>query len=142
MLTSGRRVQIVYEDDKVVAFLDKFPQVPGHTLVVPKEQVEKVHDMKPESAAAVGMVYYNALRAPPTILRPLPPASARLRHRFPPLCACCLDRHSIIRNEACTALPCIPVHSSPSLGTCPQRRPPLISILVGFFCEGASEGGG
>ncbi|EKX47754.1 hypothetical protein GUITHDRAFT_93798 [Guillardia theta CCMP2712] len=46
--------QIVYEDEKVMAFLDKFPQVDGHTLVVPKEQVEKVHEMSGETAAAVG----------------------------------------------------------------------------------------
>jgi hypothetical protein len=39
-------LQIVYEDDKVIAFLDKFPQVQGHTLVVPKEQVVKVHEMR------------------------------------------------------------------------------------------------
>mmetsp|Transcript_32225 Transcript_32225/g.75945 ORF Transcript_32225/g.75945 Transcript_32225/m.75945 type:complete len:155 (-) Transcript_32225:97-561(-) len=47
--------QIVYEDDKVMAFLDKFPQVPGHTLVVPKVQVEKVHELNEETAAAVGI---------------------------------------------------------------------------------------
>lgn len=33
--------QVVYEDSKVMAFLDKFPTVPGHTLVVPKKQVCK-----------------------------------------------------------------------------------------------------
>lgn len=38
--------QIVFEDDKVIAFLDKFPVVPGHTLVVPKEQTVKVHEMR------------------------------------------------------------------------------------------------
>ena len=39
----------MYEDERVVAFLDKFPQVPGHTLVVPKEQVEKIHELRCES---------------------------------------------------------------------------------------------
>mmetsp|Transcript_13342 Transcript_13342/g.30900 ORF Transcript_13342/g.30900 Transcript_13342/m.30900 type:complete len:154 (-) Transcript_13342:285-746(-) len=47
--------QIVYEDDKVMAFLDKFPMVQGHTLVVPKKQVERVHEMDEETAAAVGV---------------------------------------------------------------------------------------
>ncbi|WP_338604056.1 HIT family protein [Sulfolobus tengchongensis] len=31
---------IVYNDDKVVAFLDKFPITPGHTLVVPRLHYE------------------------------------------------------------------------------------------------------
>ena len=30
----------VYEDDKVVAILDKYPISPGHTLVMPKEHFE------------------------------------------------------------------------------------------------------
>ena len=38
--------QIVFEDSQVIAFLDKFPQVPGHTLVVPKQQVEKLHELR------------------------------------------------------------------------------------------------
>ena len=35
----------VYEDDDVFAFLDINPIVPGHTLVVPKKQVEFLWDM-------------------------------------------------------------------------------------------------
>lgn len=33
----------VYEDEKVVAFLDANPVSRGHTLVVPKEHVEDIH---------------------------------------------------------------------------------------------------
>lgn len=28
--------EILYEDDKLIAFLDKYPRAPGHFLVVPK----------------------------------------------------------------------------------------------------------
>ena len=35
----------VYEDDDIYAFLDIHPIVPGHTLVVPKKQVEFVWDL-------------------------------------------------------------------------------------------------
>lgn len=35
----------IYEDDKTLAFLDIFPAVPGHTVVVPKTQVEFVWDL-------------------------------------------------------------------------------------------------
>jgi histidine triad (HIT) family protein len=35
----------VYEDDQVIAFLDIHPQQPGHTLVVPKEQIDLIWDL-------------------------------------------------------------------------------------------------
>jgi len=35
----------VYEDDKVIAFLDIHPINPGHTLVVPKKQVDHLWDL-------------------------------------------------------------------------------------------------
>lgn len=34
----------IYEDDKVVAFLDVNPVSKGHTLVVPKEHVDDIHE--------------------------------------------------------------------------------------------------
>lgn len=37
--------QKVYEDDKVLAFLDIRPVQPGHVLVIPKVQVEFVWDL-------------------------------------------------------------------------------------------------
>lgn len=35
----------IYEDENVLAFLDIHPVQPGHTLVVPKKQIEFVWDM-------------------------------------------------------------------------------------------------
>lgn len=35
----------IYEDDKVIAFLDIHPKTDGHTLVVPKKQVEFIWDL-------------------------------------------------------------------------------------------------
>ncbi|MCX6729005.1 MAG: HIT family protein [Candidatus Saccharibacteria bacterium] len=35
----------IYEDDKVIAFLDMHPQNEGHTLVVPKIQVDHIWDL-------------------------------------------------------------------------------------------------
>lgn len=46
---------IVYEDDKVIAFLDIHPLQPGHTLVVPKKQIEFVWDIPDEDYQAVMM---------------------------------------------------------------------------------------
>jgi histidine triad (HIT) family protein len=42
----------VYEDDKVLCFMDLMPQSPGHTLVVPKEAAETIFELSPASAAA------------------------------------------------------------------------------------------
>ena len=36
----------IYEDEYVLAFLDIHPASPGHTLVVPKKQVEFVWDLE------------------------------------------------------------------------------------------------
>ena len=39
----------IYEDDAVFAFLDIHPILPGHTLVIPKKQVEFVWDLDDET---------------------------------------------------------------------------------------------
>jgi len=39
----------IYEDDDVFAFLDIHPIVPGHTLVIPKKQVEFIWDLDDET---------------------------------------------------------------------------------------------
>ncbi|PJE65377.1 HIT family protein [Candidatus Saccharibacteria bacterium CG10_big_fil_rev_8_21_14_0_10_47_8] len=43
----------IYEDDKTLAFLDIFPIVPGHVLVVSKKQVEYLWDLPDEDYQAV-----------------------------------------------------------------------------------------
>jgi histidine triad (HIT) family protein len=43
----------VYEDDKTFAFLDIHPKTPGHTLIVPKKQVEFLWDLDDEDYQAV-----------------------------------------------------------------------------------------
>ena len=53
----------VYEDDKVVAFLDINPLSVGHTLVVPKEPAETLDHLSDESAAALGRVLPRLCRA-------------------------------------------------------------------------------
>ncbi len=38
----------LYEDDQTLAFLDIHPVQPGHTLIIPKKQIEFVWDLPPE----------------------------------------------------------------------------------------------
>ncbi|KAF5382305.1 hypothetical protein D9757_008477 [Collybiopsis confluens] len=44
----------VYENDKVVAFLDIMPLRRGHTLVIPKVHYSRLSELPPEYAAAIG----------------------------------------------------------------------------------------
>jgi histidine triad (HIT) family protein len=53
----------VYEDDKVLAFLDIGPLSKGHTLVIPKEAVATLDELSDESAAALGRVLPRLCRA-------------------------------------------------------------------------------
>lgn len=41
----------VYEDNEILAFMDLYPNHPGHTLVVPKDHVENIYGMPAETAA-------------------------------------------------------------------------------------------
>ena len=40
---------IVAEDDKYIAFFDIFPNAKGHTLVVPKQEIDKIFDMSEQA---------------------------------------------------------------------------------------------
>jgi histidine triad (HIT) family protein len=44
----------IFEDDRTIAFLDVHPISRGHALVVPKEEKTHLHELSPESAAALG----------------------------------------------------------------------------------------
>lgn len=53
----------VYEDDRVLAFLDVNPIARGHTLVIPKQPVETLDQLSDEDAAAIGRVLPRIARA-------------------------------------------------------------------------------
>ena len=43
----------IYEDDKTLAFLDIHPETKGHTLVIPKKEVDKIYDLDDETYHAL-----------------------------------------------------------------------------------------
>ena len=43
----------VYEDEKTLAFLDINPESKGHTLVIPKVEVDKIYDLSDEDYHAL-----------------------------------------------------------------------------------------
>lgn len=48
---------IVFENDKAIAFKDINPQAPVHILVVPKKEIATINDIKEEDKELIGEVY-------------------------------------------------------------------------------------
>lgn len=46
----------IYEDDRVVAFLDMQPLTEGHTLVVPRKQIDHIWDLPDDDYEYIWMV--------------------------------------------------------------------------------------
>lgn len=53
----------IFENDKVLAFLDIMPVSPGHTLVIPKEHKETLLDLPEETIAELGKVLKKVSKA-------------------------------------------------------------------------------
>ncbi len=73
----------VYEDEYSLAFMDVMPQVDGHTLVIPKDAAENVHDVDPEilghtarTVQTVAAAVKSAFDAPGIMLAQLNGAAA------------------------------------------------------------------
>ncbi len=52
--------QIVFEDDKVLAFRDINPKAPVHVLIVPKKPLPRIADTPDSEAALVGHLLIKA----------------------------------------------------------------------------------
>lgn len=51
---------IVYEDDRVIAFHDVKPQAPVHVLIIPKKPIPRIAEAKPEDHAVLGHLMLKA----------------------------------------------------------------------------------
>jgi histidine triad (HIT) family protein len=52
--------QIVYQDERLVAFRDINPQAPLHVLIVPRRHIGTLNDLGPEDDAIVGEMQRRA----------------------------------------------------------------------------------
>ncbi len=52
--------QIVYEDDRVLAFHDIAPQAPTHVLLIPKKPIPRVAEAAPDDQALLGHLLLKA----------------------------------------------------------------------------------
>lgn len=55
--------QIVAEDERYIAFLDIHPLVAGHTLVVPKKEVDYIFDLDDDTLAGLQLFCKKVARA-------------------------------------------------------------------------------
>lgn len=53
---------IVYEDDKVVAFKDINPSAPVHLLVVPRQHIKTTDDIQEEDKELIGHIIWVATK--------------------------------------------------------------------------------
>ncbi len=81
--------RIVYEDETTVAFLDANPLAPGHTLVIPRDEYERLNDV-PDDVAAASTTRFIAWsppsrRASTPMRRPSRSTTAKRRARRSPM---------------------------------------------------------
>jgi len=67
----------IYEDDKTFAFLDIHPIQPGHTLVIPKTQVEFVWDLSEADYQALWLATQKVAQRLRTVL-PVPHVGSQI----------------------------------------------------------------
>jgi histidine triad (HIT) family protein len=51
---------IVYQDEKVIAFRDVKPAAPAHVLIVPRKPIPRIADASPEDQALLGHLLLKA----------------------------------------------------------------------------------
>jgi histidine triad (HIT) family protein len=56
IVAGNAQSQIVFENDKVMAFMDVMPASSGHTLLVTKNHYDNVLDASPEDIAEIGKI--------------------------------------------------------------------------------------
>lgn len=51
--------EIIYEDEKILAFKDLNPQAPVHVLFIPKKHIKNVDSISKEDTDLIGHIYYT-----------------------------------------------------------------------------------
>lgn len=55
-------VDFVYEDEKCVAFHDQNPQAPTHILIIPRQEIPMLQDMRETDSPLVGHLLWVATK--------------------------------------------------------------------------------
>jgi len=54
IVSGDRNAEILYQDEKVIAFKDVHPKAPWHILVIPRDHVESLNDAAPKDESLLG----------------------------------------------------------------------------------------
>lgn len=54
--------EVVYRDDRVLAFKDITPRAPVHLLIIPHKHIARVSDLETEDSAVVGAIFSAAAK--------------------------------------------------------------------------------
>lgn len=60
----------VYEDDRCIVIMDKFPMTPGQSLVIPKQPIDYLFDLDTETYQHLWAVVQSVVHATDTALQP------------------------------------------------------------------------
>jgi len=60
IIAGKRESQMVYQDDRIVAFKDINPQAPVHVLIVPRKHIDSILTLTPEDQDLVGAMFLCA----------------------------------------------------------------------------------
>ncbi len=52
--------EVIYEDEKVLAFKDINPAAPHHVLIIPKKHIATLFDLQPEDQDVLGRIVLTA----------------------------------------------------------------------------------
>ena len=52
--------EIIYRDERAVAFYDRSPRAPVHALIVPVEHIDSLNDLTPEHESLAGHLFLVA----------------------------------------------------------------------------------
>ena len=62
-LAAGKvKADIVYRDERIVAFKDVKPQAPVHLLLIPRKHLAGVLDIEPDDRLLIGEIFHVAAR--------------------------------------------------------------------------------
>jgi histidine triad (HIT) family protein len=62
VVSKGTTTRILYEDDAVLAFPDRYPLAPTHVLIIPKKHITSVTEVEPGDEALIGHLIMVAKR--------------------------------------------------------------------------------
>lgn len=57
IISNKDKANILFEDDKAIAFKDLNPQAPYHVLIVPKKHIATLNELMPEDEPLIGHLF-------------------------------------------------------------------------------------